>query len=210
MKKLVLIIAVASILFACNNSKKEESKEETKLTQTEEENVESQEDQSQLYGIESACIKYKDNVAGMEMDREWCFDQYGNRQFEKSSMEMMGQKIISYTIILDGHQYKWDEGEKTGTKSKYYYAVTDYENVLDKDIEKYGIVKHGYEEVLGKKCLKVSIEEPAKTTSWTWNNITLKTISNVAGMNTTIEAYEIAMDNVDASLFQLPEDVTFE
>ncbi|MDD4210234.1 MAG: hypothetical protein PHI52_07865, partial [Bacteroidales bacterium] len=97
----------------------------------------------------------------------------------------------------------------TGTKMKYYQSVTDYDDVSAKDIERYGIKKHGYEDILGKKCLKVTTEKPAKSTTWIWKNIPLKTEADFGGNKVLMEAIEISTDNVDSKRFDLPAGITF-
>ena len=143
------------------------------------------------------------------MTREWRFDQYGSRQYEENYLLVMGQKMGDKTVVVDGFQYKWNYDSNEGSKNKFYQTVTDYDKVSEKDIKRYGIVKHGYEEILGKKCLKVTIEKPAKSTIWVWNGIPLKTEAVFAGNKVLMEAVEINLENIDKSFFELPNDVKF-
>ncbi|MBN2174884.1 MAG: hypothetical protein JW731_12180 [Bacteroidales bacterium] len=163
----------------------------------------------QLFAVESAYIKFLSKAAGQEITREWRFDQYGGRQYEENYMLVMGQKMGDKTIVVDGFQYKWNFDSNEGRKSKFYQTATDYDKISEKDIERYGIAKHGYEEVLGKKCLKVTIERPAKSTIWLWNGIALKTEAVFGGNEVHMVAVEIAEEAIDNAFFVLPDDVIF-
>ncbi|HPR31327.1 MAG TPA: hypothetical protein PLK12_04490 [Prolixibacteraceae bacterium] len=163
-----------------------------------------------IFPIESAWVKYINQVAGQEMTREWWFDDYGNRQLEDNYMTIMGNKTGGKALVLDGYRYNWEYDQSEGTRMKFYSAAaTDYENVSQKDKERYGIEKHGYEEIAGKRCLKVTLEKPVKSTVWVWEGIPLKTVSNFAGQDVVMEAVEIKTGGVDASLFQIPGGITF-
>ncbi len=212
MKKLFLLTLAGLLLFSCNNaSKKSESAVITDPDVQAIQDVKtSASTQQKLYGVESAHVKYKSLVADQEMIRDWYFDHHGNRQYEENIFEIMGQTVGSKTLVLDGMSYNWNLGENTGTKRKYYHSVTDYEKITEREIERYGIQKHGHETVLGKKCEKITMEKPAKSTAWIWNNIPLKTIAVFAGNEVTIEAIELSTDQVDSGIFKLPEGITFE
>jgi hypothetical protein len=164
---------------------------------------------TQLFGIESGYIKFLNSAAGQEMTREWRFDQYGARQAEDNYMLIMGQKVGDRTIVTDGYRYSWGYDSSEGRKSRFYQTVTDYEKVSEKDIERYGIARHGYEEILGKKCLKVTIERPAKSTIWVWNGIVLKTEALFSGNSVVMEAVEINQGAVENTFFELPAGVEF-
>ncbi|MBP7101884.1 MAG: hypothetical protein KBA86_01415 [Bacteroidales bacterium] len=207
MKKLVLLITACILLISCNNTVKEDAKEESAVNQSEINTNAST--AKQYFAIKSAYVKYRNNAVGQEMIREWWFDQYGNQQYEVTTMNIMGNEIANYSLIVDGYKYSWDADATTGRKMKFYQSVTDYDKITEKDIENYGIKKHGYEEILGKKCLKVSTEKPAKSTTWMWNNIPLKTEVAFGKSAVLMEAIEISTDNVDSKRFELPSNITF-
>lgn len=210
MKKLVLLITTCTILISCNNSSKENANEENAINQSEVNGVKTNSSTSKEYfAIKSAHVKYRNNAVGQEMIREWWFDQHGNRQYEVTTMNIMGEEIADYSLMVDGFKYSWGADATTGTKMKYYQSVTDYDDVSAKDIERYGIKKHGYEDILGKKCLKVTTEKPAKSTTWIWKNIPLKTEADFGGNKVLMEAIEISTDNVDSKRFELPDGITF-
>ena len=212
MKKIFLIgLALTISLSACNKPKQADNQKEVQaLTKEIKKLSEPKPTDQKYFAIESAYVKYKNLAAGQELTREWWFDQYGKRQYEENYMIFMDQKTGGKTIIIDGYQYQWDYDSKEGTKRKFYQSVTDYDKVSENDIKRYGITKQGYEDILGKSCLKVSIEKPAKSTVWTWNNIPMKTEAVFAGNKVVMEAVEIKTENIDKTLFNLPADVTFQ
>jgi len=210
MKKLALLLITCSVIISCSNSQKSETKEQqTAPEQKIEKTTPPATSQKELFAVESAYVKYKTNAAGQEMIREWWFDQHGNRQYEENYMTIFGEKSGSNSLVVDGVKYMWDLNSETGTKSKFYQAATDYDNLSESDIERYGIEKHGYEEILGKKCLKVTTEKPAKSTTWIWNGVPMKTKAAFGSTEVVMEAIEISTESIDNKLFELPATVTF-
>ena len=207
MKKIIILITACTLLISCKNTVKEDAKEENSVNQSEVTTNVSTE--KEYFAIPSAYVKYRNNAVGQEMIREWWFDQHGNRQYEVTTMNIMGNEIATYSLIVDGYKYNWEGDATTGRKMKFYQSVTDYEKITEKDIENYGIKKHGYEEILGKKCLKVTTEKPAKSTTWIWKNIPLKTEVAFGKSQVLMEAIEISTDNVDSKRFELPVNITF-
>ena len=210
MKKLTLLIITCSIIISCSNTQKSNNQEQQTppgqeaIKTTAPANL-----QKELFSVESGYVKYKTNAAGQEMIREWWFAQHGNRQYEENYLIIFGEKSGSNSLVKDGFKYMWELNSETGSKSKFYQAATDYDNISEKDIQRYGIEKHGYEEILGRKCLKVTTEKPAKSTIWIWNGIPLKTEAVFGGNEVVMEAIEISMGNVNNKLFELPSTVTF-
>jgi hypothetical protein len=164
----------------------------------------------QLFEVESAYIKFVNHAAGQELIREWQFDKHGERQAEENYLMIMGQKAGDKSVVLDGYIYQWNFDSNKGTKRKFTQTVTDYEKVSKKDIERYGIVKHGYEEFLGKNCLKVSMDKPSKATIWVWKGIPLKTEAVFGGQKVLMEAIEMNVGVIDASAFKIPDNVNFQ
>ena len=212
----LLFLAIVLLVVACNSSNKNETENSDKKIaesknddKTEVKKGNDEISVKHIYKVESGYIKFKTNTAGIDMTREFWFDDFGNKQYEENYMLIMDEKHGSKSLILDGFSYSWDLDAEQGTKMKFYAAVTDYDNVSEKDIEKYGIKKHGHEDVLGKECLKVSTEEPVKSNIWMWNNIPLKTEAEFGGEPVLMEAVEINIGKVDAAKFTLPDNIEF-
>jgi hypothetical protein len=214
MKKLICVLVIvftASMFFSCQSKKEKTVKDEVEsLVEQLEDLPKGTTSPKKVFMIESAYVKYKNNAAGQDMIREWWFDDYGNKQFEENYMMIMGQKAGGFALVSDGYRYTWSYDSKEGSKSKFYSAeAVDYENVSDKDKERYGLEKQGYETIAGKRCLKVTMEKPVKATSWIWEGIPMKTITQFAGQDVTMEAVEISTSISDKSVFQIPESIQF-
>lgn len=214
MKKSIIILTLlflAFAIFSCKNKKEQKLPDELETILEEIEDLpKGTTSPKKMFSIESAYVKYINHAAGQEMTREWWFDNFGQQQFEENYLTIMGQKAGGYTLVADGFRYNWDYDSSEGRKSTFYAsAATDYENISAKDKERYGIEKHGYEEIAGKRCLKVTVEKPMKATVWVWEGIPLKTVSSFGGKEVLMEVVEIRTGKVDASLFDLPDNITF-
>lgn len=212
MKTSIQLLCCLAVIFliSCNNNEQSTEKTEAESFVEEVEKLpESTTVSKQLFEIESAYIKFVNHAAGQELYREWRFDNYGERQAEENYLIIMGQKSGDKSVVLDGYKYQWSFDASEGRKMKFSQTVTDYEKVSQRDIERYGIEKHGYEAFMGKSCLKVSIEKPSKATIWVWNGIPLKTEAVFAGQKVLMEAVEINLGDIDETFFKLPADVSF-
>lgn len=216
MKNIILLGAALLIVFSCSNNKK--PSEITKL-ENEAKAIEKTVDklkteatnETKIFLVKSGYVKYKNEVAGMEMTREWWFDNYGSLQYEENYMVMMGQKTGGAAIVRDGYRYDWSFKATEGTKNKFYTSgYTDYENVSKEDIERYKMKKMGYENIAGKKCIKVSIEKPMEAVTWTWEGVPMKTITKFGGKDVTMEAIEANEGDITSSKFDLPQGITFK
>ncbi|GAB4447472.1 MAG: hypothetical protein Fur0028_02390 [Bacteroidales bacterium] len=215
MKKTNKFIIIISMLIAisCSNESKTDHNSVTKsskdveiTTKTEESVVHNQE---RYFNIKSGHIKYSTNTAGQELIREWWFDDYGNKQYEENYLVIDGKKSGDKALMIDGFKYKWNFDATNGTKTRYYQAKTNYNQISEKDIERFGIKKHGFEVFMGKECLKVSTEKP-KSISWVWENIVLKSETEIGGQKVIMQAIDINEEQPSASLFELPLGISFE
>ncbi|NCU31653.1 MAG: hypothetical protein EOM23_01665 [Candidatus Moranbacteria bacterium] len=210
MNKLTFLLTICLLLFSCGSEKKNESEANQAEPITETNQIQQTVASSKkLFGIESAHIKFINKVGDQELIREWWFDQHGQRQYEENFMVIMGEKSGSKSLYIQGYQYQWDIDSDAGNKIKFAQTATDYQNISQNEIERYGIKVLGQEKFLGKDCLKVSMESPAKSTIWVWNNIPLKTESVFGRMNVLIEATEIVVGKIDGSKFEIPSHISF-
>ena len=212
-KVILLVISCLLIIVSCSGEQKSKKQPNAKLSNDTETTAKDEilvnHDQQKYFGIEYGHVKFSTSTAGQELIREWWFGDYGNKQYEENYLIINGEKSGDKVLITGGIQYKWAFDATSGTKTNYYQVKTDYDQISQKDIDRYGIKKHGFEEFMGKNCLKVSTEKP-KSTSWIWENIVLKSETEIAGQKVIMMATEI-MDNQPAvSLFTLPSDITFE
>jgi hypothetical protein len=92
----------------------------------------------------------------------------------------------------------------------YAAAASDYSDVSDEDIEKYGIKFHGKETIAGKECTVVSIAEPVESKVWIWEGIPMKTVSKFGKDDFVMEITTIEIKDIDNSIFKLPEGIDFK
>lgn len=203
------LLLVVFLLSCTTNQQTNDEKTVENLPNAIEKPAENQTSKIQPFEIESAYIRFVSHAAGQELIREWYFDNYGQRQAEENYLIIMGKKTGDKSIVLDGYQYQWQYNSNEGNKRKFHHTITDYNKVSERDIQRYGIVTHGYENFLGKNCLKVTVEKPSKATLWVWNGIVLKTEATFGGQKVLTEAVEIIAGNVDEKNFTLPDDVRF-
>jgi hypothetical protein len=139
LKTLMLLIAMFGFI-ACGGTKtKSDDSTDPKTEETENEDENS--DVTKIYKVKSGHIIYSTT---MDMTIETWFDDYGNKQYSVSTIEMFGEKSGTISIIVDGYKYDYSIGTTEGTKVSYYAApTTDYSEVSDEDIKKYGIKKEG-------------------------------------------------------------------
>ncbi len=162
---------------------------------------------SKVYDIKSGYIKYSMNE---DMTHEIWFDDFGALQREETSMMMMGQKYGNCAIVNGGYRYSYSFDETTGSKVKFTpVRAANYDKPTAREIEQYGIEILKNEVVVGKDCKVYSIKQPVKSTVWVWNNIPLKSVTLFGGSEVKMVALEIREGAVDASMFELPQGITF-
>ncbi len=207
MKKLLLFIFALTVLIACSKT------EEKKVEGTDQQNVTTQEAPkpvvSQRYGVKSGVIFYD---APMDTKQELYFDDYGAKEVSITSIDLGIAKSKTIEIRKDGFSYTYEEGKTEGTKRAWYAAAsTDYSKADPKTLERYKIKDLGTETIGGKDCKKFSAEfGKTPILTWSWNNIMVKSITQMGGTDFVIEATKIQDGSVDAKMFELPAGVTFK
>jgi hypothetical protein len=216
MRKILMLGLSLMMLASCSNNKKPAEiskleKEAKAIEKSVDEMKTEATSATKIFNVKSGYVKYKSQMAGMDMIREWWFDNYGALQYEENYMIMMDQKTGGAAVVRDGFRYNWSFKATEGTKSTFYAtAYVNYENISKEDIERYKMKNLGYETIAGKKCTKVSIEKPMEAITWTWEGVPMKTITKFGGKDVTMEAIEIKDGDVPASKFDLPKEVTFK
>jgi|GEM_PF-763914 hypothetical protein len=166
---------------------------------------------TRVYGIESGYIKYKSKASGFDLITERWFDNYGALQYEEIYLIMGEEKNGSSTLIRDGSRYTWNFDSTEGQCHKNYHAPKNsYDELTQRQIDRYGIKRLGEEEVLGRMCQKLSSEKPAKTLQWIWKGIALKSVSEFGKQEVTIDVVELTEGKVDDSKFEMPDGVVFQ
>lgn len=207
------VLAIALIIVSCTDRTKKPENNGTENESSVEIITESDDQSSRsvnVYKIESGYIRFRNIAGGMEFTSERWFRNYGAIQYEETYVFSGGLKNGESTLIKEGCRYTWGFGSTEGQKfSNYSLPKNLFEELSQRDIDRYGIKLAGNEEYLGRMCQKVTTEKPAVTTQWIWEGITLKSVSLFRGQEVIIEAIEIEQGAEDESKFTLPGGVTF-
>lgn len=203
----IYLIFSAILLVSCKNSDNNGESSDNDTTVQQNEEVQ-QLNTDKVFLVESGYAKF---TTSMDMTRELWWDDWGKKQYEENYMEIMGIKSGSNSLTLDGYRYDWDPTTKEGTKMSFYNApATDYSDMPDEDITKYGVAFEGTEKIAGKECEVVSIKEPMQTKTWIWKGIALKSATPMGKGTLTMEAVEVSEEKPDPSKFEIPADVKFK
>ena len=206
MKKILFLLLAVVFIAAC--SKKEEQKTES----ADQQHVTTQETTTPVvnhrYGIKSGVIFYN---APMGTKQELYFDDYGAKEVSVTLVDLGIAKSKSIEIRKDGFSYNYEEGKTEGTKRAWYTSDMDYSKADPKTLERYKVKDLGTETIDGKECKKFSAEfGKSPIVTWSWNNIMVKSITNMGGAEFVIEATKIQDTSVDPKMFDLPAGVTFK
>lgn len=161
-------------------------------------------DGAKRYGIKSGTITMVSDVMGQKIESTSQFDDYGN--LEVSSTNSFGMEIT--TILRDGKTYMVNRSAKQVQEIPQQESV-NYLNLTDEIVKKYKIKEAGKDTVIGKECVKYTMEisqmgQTAKLTVSVWCGIPLKTVTSAGGMTITATAKSFVEEEVDASLFVIP------
>ena len=199
-----------SILLLCLTSCKSPKKSDSTLINKVENTIQTDssqssiiEDDSKVYEIKSAYLKYTSSI---NLTKEIWFDDYGAKQCEESYMENNGVRSGTRSFILDGYKYDQVYGSGEITKMKYTAAPsTDYDKVSYETRKEYGIKKVGNETINGKYCIIVTVEKPVKSTIWLWKGIPMKSVNSMGNKELTLEVTKMDESPIDPSKFELPK-----
>lgn len=164
--------------------------------------------QSKRYEIKSGTIVYN---GPMGVVQTLYFDNYGAMEVFTTELEMAGITSKDVQIRRDGYQYSYKAGEPTGTKTKWYTNDMHFSKMDIDAMKRYKVKKLGNETIAGKKCEKYSAEfGGSPMTTWVWNNIMIKSITEFGNSEMIIEATKIEEGAVDGKLFEVPGNITFK
>jgi len=224
MKRFLPLLSLALILSlslsACNNSAPETNPDTPSPVSSETSDTK---DMSNLkrYGVKSGMVKF--TLTGVQSGTKTLYwDDWGMKETEIKDLktEYAGVSIEQKEVtVLDGDIiYSYDPEKKTGTKIRNTLLATLAENNKNDDLGEIGLEmlkatgaeKTGNKEVAGKTC-DIYETKALGTTSCVWEAVTLEVITTFAGMETEVTATEVDTDSpVDASLFELPEDIEWQ
>ena len=144
------------------------------------------------------------------------FDRYGMREAKYTQAEMMGIKENTLTLLDGPYIYNIDLDTMTGTKteSPVYNALVE---AASKDWEEFG--KKFMEQMGGEMIAKETLLDKYETekwkvgqlgtTAWVWEGLTLKSHTNLGGMEMIVIATDVQIGvEVPEEKLTLPKGVT--
>jgi hypothetical protein len=206
MKRIMLMVVTAVCLISCQNQKSQ--------VREESEEVLGKVGRGK-YGIETGVVEYKTKMMGMDAIQKLYFVGYGEKESTVTDIEMMGMKLKSVTVTKDGMMYNYDPQQRTGSKtSMNSKSNIDFENLTEQVMEDMKIRKVGEERMLGRKCIKYSIDNASlkmKGYYWVWKGIPLKTDVDMGSMKMVLEAISVQENvSIPDNQFDIPGDIRFE
>lgn len=156
------------------------------------------------FEIKSGRFTLVSEVMGQKVESKNYFDDYGNLQASVTSA--FGMELT--TISRDGKTYMVNAAAKQVQEMPVQESV-NYLDLTDEVVAKYKIKEVGNETVVGKECVKYTMEvsqmgQTAHITVSVWQGIPMKTVTSVSGTDVAATITEIVEEPVDAALFTVP------
>lgn len=209
MKKLnylTCIILFALTMVSCNNS--------TSVSPTTAVEVAAADTPKGKYALKSGIVVYNTQMMGMDVKQTLYFDDYGTKEAQEVSMEMMGVKMHQVTISKDGFIYTLDMEQKTGTKVAAPTGLAqniDFQNLSEEMAKDMELKKLGTEEFLGKTCDKMSIDYKKmsmKGTFLVYKGVALKSETDMGSMKMNLVAEKFEENpSIPSEKFDIPADI---
>lgn len=220
MKKIIFLFSLIIVFTACKNNENKANDQQEKS---------SQETKFKRYEIKSGMVEYKITISGNVMGNEISgegtsslyFKDWGAKEIREeqitqtTKVSMMGvnseEKQSSHTMdkLDNGKSYHVDFETKKIYLSKdpllefFKESGTDPADAGKKILESMGGKKVGNEKYMGYDC---EIWEIMGTKHWIYKGITLKSVTEMMGVSTVMEATSVKFDiNVPDSKFELPD-----
>lgn len=204
----LIFILLVILISSCKNKSTEsvnEIKKQLKFTK---------EIPKNKYAIKSGIVEYKTEMMGMAAKQVFTFDDYGKKEITEVIMEMLGTKVHTVALTINGYIYNYDLINKKGTKKPVTLIKTtdiDFENMTEKMIKDMNLKKEGTEIFLGKNCEKVSIDNKSmqmKGTYLIYKGIPLKVNTDLGTMKMNLLAEKfIENPTIPEEKFVVPEEV---
>lgn len=157
------------------------------------------------YEIEKAIITYK--LSGMQTGTmEITFDKHG--EYVSMTTDVPGQGK-STTIMTPDESYMINWNEKTAMDLSMFGDMEDDSMELDDDFESEAEIV-GKEKILGKNATiyLYKPEEGGTAKYWIWKSIMLKTVTEINGMSSVMEATSLKTpSSIPAKTFKVPSNI---
>ena len=160
------------------------------------------------YEIEKAVITYK--ISGMMSGTmELIFDKYG--EYVSTTMENPGSSKTT-TLMTPENTYMINWQDKTAMDLGMFGESEDADPAADVDFESEA-KKMGTEKILGKTATiyLYKPEEGGSAKYWVWKNIMLKSITEMNGIKSVMEATSLKTPGtIPAETFKVPANIKMQ
>ncbi len=161
---------------------------------------------------EITSLKYEMVIDFQEMESVGTYWQKGDKMKMEASFEG-GEDIVTYIDLEEGVAYSYMPAQEVITKSSFETEEGVYQgSIVDlaDHILGHNPVVIGEETIDGKDCLVIEyVAEEQEVTAWIWKEygLPIKTESVVGNDLIVSEVTNIEFDEIDDSVFELPEGV---
>lgn len=163
------------------------------------------------YGFKSAIVKSTTDMMGQVIEMTGYIEEYGALECQKVSIDLPGMGSVETAVInKDGKawtvNYTMKQVEETTPEEQVNFL-----ELSDEDVEKYKIKEIGKEVLLGKECIKYSVENEvqglkANLTVWAYKGFPMKTETEVQGFKIVFKVTDFQEDAmVLPQIFDVPE-----
>lgn len=208
-----VLLALALVTAGCGDKDKKDGPAVAKDGDKTESSDANSTDSKGPFEEEQGMVEMKMEMMGMPATMTLYFDDYGRRQATYVSMEMMGKKMETATLMEGGFTTTWEADSKTGKKVK-----SDGSNggpleliagLTDERKKTLNYKEIDSREILGHNATGFSIDSGgAKMNVWHWKGIPLLMEVNASQMKMTITATKLDTDtDVPDDKFTIPADV---
>lgn len=168
------------------------------------------------YEIRSGIVVYKTSMMGMDMEQTIYFNDFGAKESQETSIDVMGTKTDNIVIHEGNTTYAIDLVKRTGkkvTSANDPSTVPDLRNLSDELKKEMNFKELGNENFLGKVCKKISIDYTAmdmKGVFLVYKGVALKSEMKVGTMPVTMQAVKFDENaTIPAEKFEVPPDIRF-
>lgn len=166
------------------------------------------------YSFEKGVIEYESSTLGIKQQVIMMFKDFGRISSTEIKSTILGQKINKLSLINDTAIFDIDL-----ITNSAYYILNDsssdndinFRDLDKKTMQENDIIKGEQEKVLGKICTiyELTLEKQnAEIKNWIWEGLTLKSVSNMAGIKVTMIAKKIRVNvEIPDEKFDLPDNI---
>ena len=224
MKTIYYAFLVALLLSgsACSSDSKNTDEAESLTTENSDEIVD-EIGEGKRYGIRTAKYTTRTTQVGapaeMDIQSTVYFDNYGLNEFiettTKVSVAGYKSETRSFSLRRGTMMYNWSDGQNAGTKMDVADMADkniNYEDISEEMKAQFKYKELGHETILGKDCLKISMDmqQGSKVEVSTWKGLPMRSVADMMSIKATIEVTSLDENPGDIKdKLAVPEDISF-